>query len=435
MRIEQLALTNYRLFDNFVIDFSDGLTVIAGDNGAGKTTVIEGVAVAISAFLTKFAGVSSMSIKSSDARLASYALGSSDDVQAQFPVKVSAAGFVGEEHLEWSRSLNAAGGKTTYGEANSVIAISAQMQERLQRGDRELLLPLIAYYGTGRLWDMHREKRDGGIVDSTRTNGYIDCLSGTANIKLMRNWFRDQTVKKYQRQEQNLGPVPELEAVLRALEMCYANVTGFHDVKVLYNLNTNDLDVYYTEGQERMRIAMSQLSDGYKGTISLIADIAYRMATLNPQLLDRVLEETEGIVLIDEVDLHLHPQWQKRVLKDLTTIFPKVQFIVSTHAPEVINSVRSENLVMLKGRRAVSASSEVYGKDVASVLKEVMEVDERPQAVVELFNNFYRCLVEHKYNDAEQYLDLLDKLRDYSDPEVARCRVKLRLAQIGGNVK
>ena len=72
------------------------------------------------------------------------------------------------------------------------------------------------------------------------------------------------------------------------------------------------------------------------------------MAILNPQLLDKVLTETEGIVLIDEVDLHLHPTWQKRILKDLLDIFPRVQFIVSTHAPEVINSVRSDSVVILK---------------------------------------------------------------------------------------
>ena len=76
-----------------------------------------------------------------------------------------------------------------------------------------------------------------------------------------------------------------------------------------------------------MRIPISQLSDGYKGTISLVADIAYRMAVLNPQCLGNVCDETDGIILIDEVDLHLHPAWQQRILGDLTSIFPQVQFL------------------------------------------------------------------------------------------------------------
>ena len=133
------------------------------------------------------------------------------------------------------------------------------------------------------------------------------------------------------------------------MEQVFASITGFSDVNVQFNLDTGDIDVnYYDQNNEHVRIPLSLLSDGYKCTISLIADIAYRMAILNPQLLDKVLTETEGIVLIDEVDLHLHPTWQKRILKDLLDIFPRVQFIVSTHAPEVINSVRSDSVVILK---------------------------------------------------------------------------------------
>jgi predicted ATP-binding protein involved in virulence len=80
----------------------------------------------------------------------------------------------------------------------------------------------------------------------------------------------------------------------------------------------------------------------------MISDIAYRMAMLNPQLLDDVTNKTSGVVLIDELDLHLHPQWQQRIVKDLTTIFPKVQFIVTTHSPNVIGSVPHEQLLVLE---------------------------------------------------------------------------------------
>lgn len=241
------------------------------------------------------------------------------------------------------------------------------------------------------------------------------------------------TVQKYQRQEAGEEPVLELDAVYRALSRCFSAVTGYPDATVRYNMDANELDIRYVdEDGFQMRIPMSQLSDGYRGTLSLIADIAYRMATLNPQLLDCVLEETEGVVLIDEVDLHLHPQWQKRVLDDLTSIFPKVQFIVSTHAPEVINSVRSENLVILEDAQVKEPGSQVYGKDVKSLLKEVMGVEERPQAVAQLFSRFYETLAQKDFSAAEHTLDTLDELREYHDPEVASCRVKLRLERLRG---
>ncbi len=273
--------------------------------------------------------------------------------------------------------------------------LSREYQERLRSGDSSLILPLIAYYGTGRLWDYHREKRADAFKKNTRTNGFIDCLDGTANIKLMMNWFEKMTVQKYQKLSENIEKLPELDTVCLAMEKCFSSVTGYTDVKIRYNLDTKDLDVYYTDDSGmRMRMPLSQMSDGYKGTISLIADIAYRMANLNPQLLDDILTETPGVVLIDEVDLHLHPKWQQRVLADLLSIFPKIQFIVTTHAPEVINSVHSENLVILEDCQAERADSQIYGKDVSSVLKEIMGVSERPEEFSKLFQDFYDKLDE-----------------------------------------
>lgn len=177
------------------------------------------------------------------------------------------------------------------------------------------------------------------------------------------NWFSKMTIQKYQNQELGLGGIPELEAVYSAMETCYKRITGCDNVKMQYNVGTKELEVaYQEESGDWMRMPINQLSDGYKSTISLVADIAYRMAVLNPQLLGDVCKETDGIVLIDEVDLHLHPTWQQRILGDLKAIFPKVQFIVSTHAPAVINTAKSENIVLLEDGKAYEPSGEVHGK-------------------------------------------------------------------------
>lgn len=433
MYLQSLKLHNFRCFQNMEMEFHEKLTVLVGGNGTGKTAVMEGAAIAAGTMLIGISDLKNYSINKADTYLKAYTIGSSDDVQAQYPVDISAKGTVGGRQGEWTRSLNSANGNTTKKDAKFLIEIAAKYQRRLQEGDQSLILPVIAYYGTGRLWDYHREKRTDTFGTNTRVNGYIDCLDGTANLKLMMNWFKKMTILKYQRQEEKLGPIPELETVYRAMEECFVSATGYENVKVRYNLNSNELDVYYTdETGMRMRIPLNQLSDGYKGTISLIADIAYRMAILNPQLLDTVLEKTEGIVLIDEIDLHLHPKWQQHILENLTEIFPKVQFIVSTHAPAVISSAKSENLIILKNRQALQLGNQVYGKAVKSVLEEIMDVAERPPKVAELFRNFYQYLAAGAFNDAEKQLDEIDQLREYHDQEVAGCRVKLKLERMRG---
>ena len=143
-----------------------------------------------------------------------------------------------------------------------------------------------------------------------------------------------------------------------------------------------------------------------------------------------ILEKGDGGVLIDEVDLHLHPAWQQKVLNNLTDIFPNVQFIVTTHAPSVINSVKKENIRMLSDGEVVETDNQVYGKDINSVLKEIMQVDERPENFIMLFDEFYKYLSENKYLEAEKILDKLEQMRGSHVPEIARCRVKLKLENI-----
>ena len=255
-----------------------------------------------------------------------------------------------------------------------MVDLGVSFQEHLRKGYTDLVLPLIAYYGTGRLWDYHREKQNDVFETDNRVNGYIDCVDGTANVKLMMNWFSKMTVRKYQNQELGLGDIPELEAVYSAMESCYKRITGSDDVRMQYNIGTRELEVAYrNHSDEWMRIPINQLSDGYKSTINLVADIAYRMAVLNPQLLGNVCKEMDGIILIDEIDLHLHPTWQQRILEDLRYIFPKVQFIVSTHAPSVVSTAKSENVIMLDGREAHGPSGEVHGRDTNTIISGIMK--------------------------------------------------------------
>lgn len=431
MYLKKISLENFKCFEKTEIELQKKLTLLVGANGAGKTSVLDGIAIALSTMFTSFDGSKALNITKESAHLKAYKIGSTDNVQSQYPVRISAwANIDGNPEIYWERTLNTSKGKTTIKNARQILDVISGYQERLQKGDTTLLLPVIAYYGTGRLWDYHREKQNNVFERNTRTNGYIDSLSGTANVKLMMNWFLKMTVQKYQNQENGYGPVPELEAVFSAMEQCYNKITGSKDSRIQYNIGTKEIDISYTNSQGmRMRIPLNQLSDGYKSTISLVADIAYRMAVLNPQCLGDVCQKTNGIVLIDEVDLHLHPAWQKRILNDLVEIFPQVQFIVSTHAPEIINSVSGEHIIILENYQALPAPTETYGKDANGILRSIMRVKERPNEIMEQFESFYHAIDVHDYIRADRILSILEKLIG-DDPELAAMRVQLDLEQM-----
>ena len=437
MYLEKLKLHNFRCYEKLEIDFNRQLTVLVGKNGSGKTTVLEAIAIALGTWFVGFNIVNAKGInKRTDPLRKAYQIGATDDVQTQFPVEIEAWGKIEESKdqiLHWKRELYTPTGTMTTKDAKEIVEYAAEYQKAISEGRTDIYLPMVAYYGTGRLWDYHRQKRTDVFKVSSRTNGYIDCLDGTANVKLMMDWFQIMTINKYQRQEENLKSNPELDTVYLAMEKCLTNLSGYSDVKIRYNMGTQELDVYYSEqDKQRMRIPLNQLSDGYKGMISLVADIAYRMATLNPQLGTEVLSKGDGVVLIDEVDLHLHPAWQQKVIDNLMNIFPKVQFIVSTHAPAIISSVKTDKLRILSNKEVCMTANQVYGKDVNSVMKEIMGVNDRPDQFVELFEKFYRLLSEKKYDEAGAVLDKLDEERGYHDPEIVKCRVKLKLERMRG---
>lgn len=437
MYLEKLKLHNFRCYEKLEIDFNRQLTVLVGKNGSGKTTVLEAIAIALGTWFVGFNIVNAKGInKRTDPLRKAYQIGATDDVQTQFPVEIEAWGKIEESKdqiLHWKRELYTPTGTMTTKDAKEIVEYAAEYQKAISEGRTDIYLPMVAYYGTGRLWDYHRQKRTDVFKVSSRTNGYIDCLDGTANVKLMMDWFQIMTINKYQRQEENLESNPELDTVYLAMEKCLTNLSGYSDVKIRYNMGTQELDVYYSEqDKQRMRIPLNQLGDGYKGMISLVADIAYRMATLNPQLGTEVLSKGDGVVLIDEVDLHLHPAWQQKVIDNLMNIFPKVQFIVSTHAPAIISSVKTDKLRILSNKEVCMTANQVYGKDVNSVMKEIMGVNDRPDQFVELFEKFYRLLSEKKYDEAGAVLDKLDEERGYHDPEIVKCRVKLKLERMRG---
>lgn len=437
MKLEKIRITNYRCFKDADIEFDDHATLIVGKNGAGKTAILDAVAVAVSTFLLGIDGGVSRSISKDDARYEFHDLDGTVDPQHQFPVSIESIGDCLDNcDVKWMRSLNSESGNTTVKEARELTNISKDAQKRIMTGDKSLILPLIAYYGTGRLYVQKKEKKNiKSLTEFKRQVGYVDCMAAESNEKLMLNWFQIQTLKSLQEQ-QRTGKVEKsllLKTVESAICKCFERISGSKNADIVFDLDTHRLVLNFegTDGSLQ-KFAMDEMSDGYKNTLSMIGDIAYRMAVLNPMLGDKVLEETTGVVVIDEIDLHLHPQWQQTIISDLNTIFPKIQFIVSSHAPAVINSVAKEQIRILDNGEIYMPAAQTYGRDANSILREVMKVSERPTDIKQRMNLFYSYMDENNYKEADKVLTEIEAIVGTTDPDIAAARTSLDLEKILG---
>lgn len=432
MKFNTLKLKYFRCFEELKLTLDPKYTVLVGINGAGKSTILDALSIALGGYLAGFDGIRSNHIMQTDAHYKMRESGSRIDVQEQYPVIVETEAQLEDEnrvncHISWSRSLNGAGRRTTYGQTKEIAEYARGLQCKIRNGEA-CILPLVAYYGTGRLWMQKRSKRVNKIdvQKLKRQMGYIDCLDVASNEKQMMKWFEEMTY--IQLQESRL--VPELEAVKAALCQCYkSSDKEITDAKFFYNVKSGEMEIqiHKTYGFEKLPVRM--LSDGEKGIISLVADIAYRMALLNPDLLDKVLD-TPGIVLIDEIDMHLHPMWQKKIINDLITIFPNVQFVFTTHSPSVLANVPKEHIRVLDRYQLYMPQNNTYGRSIEDILREVMDVDVRPDDVQTLLSNFSQAIDCENMELAQKYLNDMRMLLGNDAKEVVESQISLDLVQI-----
>lgn len=437
MKLKNIKISNYRCFKEAEIDFDDHITLVVGKNGAGKTAILDAVAVSVSTFLLGIDGGVSRSILKDDARYEFHDLNGTIDPQHQFPVSIESTGdCLNQQNVKWIRSLNSEGGKTTIKDAGELTGLAKKAQNQIMTGDKSLVLPLISYYGTGRLYAQKKEKRNlKSLTEFKRQVGYVDCMAAESNEKLMLNWFQMQTLKSLQEQQKTgiLERPLLLRTVERAICRSFERISGSENASLFFDLDTHRLVLEFESANgQAQKFAMDEMSDGYKNTLSMIGDIAYRMAVLNPTLGDQVLEKTPGVVLIDEIDLHLHPQWQQTILSDLHAIFPEVQFVVSSHAPAVINSVPREQIRILDSGEIYMPVAQTYGRDANSILREVMNVSERPADIKQRMDLFYAYMDENNYKEADKVLLEIEEIVGTTDPDIAAARTSLELERILG---
>ena len=425
MKIRQLELKNFRCFDQTTFEFSDQFNVLIGDNGKGKTAFIEALVIIVGTFLSRFTGVYEPNIFISKSRIQYSDIREvrNERVEYVFPVEIFCKAIINEVEIDWSNSLR----KIHNAHARSLSPITFADNLRIQvEQDKTTDLPLMAYYGTSRLWGVKKtpQELDNMKKSPVRQNrfwGYTDSLEPRSNLIL--DWFRFEDVQILLGQESFMIH----EAISNALATCAIDKW----TSMNYDANEDTLVVRSLDGKSQQFV---KLSDGIKNMIGMVADIAYRAAVLNPHLETDAPKETQGVVLIDEIDLHLHPNWQRRVVDDLKRTFPKIQFFATTHSPFIIQSLHPNELIDLDHR-----DGEYYNKSIEDIAEDVMGVDlpqqsERWKSMMQAAEEYYRVL-EQAESASEEEVDRLKRRLDelsmpYSDDPAYHAFLKMeRLAR------
>ncbi len=448
LNIQKLRLRDYRCFDSLDIDFHPRLTVLVASNGAGKTSILDAIAVALGPYVGAFDEAVGKHFEASDIRMARIRDSHTNEMEyAARGVRLEATGYIPGSLLDqiaedcpsvaWKRALaGPSKTKTTIKDAKELIDFGKRMQEAVRTKGSYVVLPLIAYYGTGRLWQQKKLILDS-LPRTSRTIGYKDCLDPASSYKAFAAWFHywSFNLKDLQFSEKGDSPAARefagyIQSVTQAVDCCLAP-SGWKGLAYSFKLKT-----LVATHDEHGELPVELLSDGIRNMIGLVADIAFRATKLNGQLGANAALQTPGIVLIDEVDMHLHPAWQQTVLASLQSAFPLIQFIVTTHSPQVLTSVPSECIRILSAGTAHSAPPGAEGSEPERMLKQVLGLkDVRPDVPATRELREYLALVdadEWKSPRALELRQILDERYKGSEPALldADLRIENRVWEL-----
>ncbi len=333
MKIDSLKLINFRCFDESHIDLHPNFNIFIGDNATGKTSILEALTAGIGAFFIGIEGISARNIQQDDIRLKFFEHGGIINYEHQIPVTLRCRGSSDGRPFDWTLTRRYPKGQTDRRSAKDLTDYSEFLGKEVRSGE-EVVLPLIAYYGTGRLW---RSKKDAGYSDQrgSRFEGYKNCLTASSDVRMFKGWWKEHEMISLQEKD-----TLQLKAVKKAVLSVIPDAEN-----IRYDFNCKDLIISFSNGEI---CPFHSLSDGYRGMLAMVADIAVRAATLNPFFEDNALAETPGIVLVDELDLHLHPKWQRRIVNDLRSVFPKIQFVTTTHAQQILVGAKAGEISRLR---------------------------------------------------------------------------------------
>jgi predicted ATP-binding protein involved in virulence len=439
MRIDRLEIKNFKKFSDFDINLHPQFTLLVGDNGTGKTTILDALAIAAGIWLvnapdSKLSN-SGRNILPAEIRLEVVQKGDqrSGLIECK-PVQIKATGMINDSAISWLRQINPKGLRTSNIGSKEVLKIIDNLFKR-DESKENIWFPIIAYYGAGRAW-LPSNKLDSKTKQSSasrRWYAFYDCFEERIRIADIQNWFQKEALASVNRQGRMR---PGYKVVEFAILRCIPNTDA-----IWFDPDRNEIFISINQQPQ----PFSNLSAGQKMMVALVADIAIKIVTQNASFLSEelivdnktlplLLEKTPGLVLIDEIDVHLHPKWQHCVVHDLTTTFPRIQFVCTSHAPLVIGEIAANRIRIIDydqeaGHYTATIPAESYGLDSNRILDELMGSIDRNKEISDRLHNLFQLIDEEDFEKAHQVIAIIIAKVGESEPEITRARSLIKFLE------
>jgi predicted ATP-binding protein involved in virulence len=394
MKLKSIELVNFRGVERMHLDITERTTALVGVNGVGKSTVLDALAIALSHLTWRISGqpLKARPIAIDDIRIG-----------ADF-ARISIGIELRRENVRWSVAANRRKGayadprrRSDLEALNSAVARLQQEWSHVEEDRQDPYdLPLAVYYDVNRaVLDIPMRVREQ--MRNIPREAYADALDhGGADFKRFFIWFRNrEDYENERRRDRSEFRDRALQAVRAAIE----SFTGFSELRI------RRTPLRMTVIKHSLELSVAQLSDGERNMLALVGDLARRLSILNPSLGNP--NEGVGVVLIDEIDLHLHPKWQRTVVGALERTFPNCQFVITTHSPQVVGELAAESVMLLRDGVLLGHAERALGLSSGEVLEEIMEETARNVDVDTALSQLRKRIDNDEIVEAQADLDEL----------------------------
>ena len=424
MHIQQVKIKNFRCFEDLTVNLNPDINIFVGNNGSGKSAVLDAIAAAIYPYLYELQG---RNIKEDKDIEEPYLHESDLQIKQKINSSITLDTSI-TDLLPYSVSYFK---KITYN--NNIDSrlhyfepdIKRRFHEHLEILRNKNIFPVIAYYRCQRNLKNFADLINSFNQDFDQFNALKNALDATVNFTDLVNWF---FVREFQelREARNKGDInlelPELKQIRKAISTIIAP-----NARVYFSQTTSAklMVEWETEIGEKIELSLNQLSSGYRNMLALVMDFARRLAQANPQMENPL--EAEAVLMIDELDLHLHPTWQQKIIPDLRKVFPNTQIIATTHSPEIVTTVERYQVKILEDYQIKECPSPTRGMKSSDIVRYVLGLDnlrpdtEESRTLTALFDAIDN-------SDLEEAKRLRDKLQHWKsfDPDITRADMQIR---------